>query len=317
MHTVYPITTFNSAISYPSSDYPVPTYTSGTATEISNGWAFNTASPVMLHLPDWSNGVGRPAIIACHGLNQTASSTFAPGTGRWGDYTRALVDAGFVILSMDLGAQHFGNNLTMQLLDQAYAYLTGLTGGAKVGLLGSSAGALSCLSWSRKWPARVGGIYLLNGYVDFESARGDTGWTLPYSVSAGDPNADLYPGLVAGGSGTGDPTSTNGAFKCTDAASFATNATNQGHVPARYPTDWSGHNIVLASAHRDPTLPYQAAQWWASAVGSPTVKFRAVTYTGAAHEPGSLLGGADTDAATAAAGGLPRSELRDFFHAVL
>jgi pimeloyl-ACP methyl ester carboxylesterase len=306
MHTVYPVTTFSITIAYPSTDYPVPQYTTGTTTEQTNGWAFFT-SKVMLHVPDWSRGTGRKAILAVHGSNQTAFSTFAPGdASRWGDYTRTLVDAGYAFLAMDTGGLPVGNNLALTAMDLGYTYLTGLTGGTVVGLCGSSAGALACLSWARKWPARVGAICLLNPFIDVETTRSGGWWTTPYSIAPGDPNAGITYAVP-------DVSLTNGAFKCTDDAGFITNAVDQGHVPARYPTDFAGQHIFIAHAQHDATVPYQSSQWWASAVGSPTVTWRAVTAATGDHEPKTLLAGGANDTATIAAGGLPRSAVRDFF----
>lgn len=309
MHTVYPVTTFDTTITYPSVDYPVPTYATGTVSDQANGYAFFTSN-AMLHLPDWSTGAGRPALIACHGGAQTAYSTFAPGTGRWGDYVRALADYGFVILAMDLGQTSNGNNLVMTAMDKAFAYVTAITGGTKVGLIGSSAGALACLSYIRKRPTRVGATWLIEPFIDLDASRGTSDWTQPYTVAPGDVNgANSYP--------PNGPSASNSAFLCTDDAGFHTNAIDQGHTPARYPTDYAGNNIVCSHAYTDATVPYQQTQWWVAAVNSPTVQFRPVSYSGATHDPSTSLAGGSTDAQTIANGGLPRSELRDFFLAHL
>lgn len=312
MHTVYPVTTFSSTISYPSADYPVPTYTAGTQTQKDNGWAFLT-SKAILHLPDWSSGLGRPGIIACHGYNQTAWSSLQPGSDAvWGDYHRFLADAGFVVLAADLGALHTGNNVALSVIDRAYTFLTAITGRTKVGLAGSSAGGLAVLNWYHQYPGRVGGAYLMNPYIDIDAVRATSGWAVPYSIQPGDPNADLYPG-----GGSPDKATSNGAYLCSDDAGFITNAVNQNRTPDRYPQDYADKNITVATALRDGGVPYQMSQWWVSAVNSPTVKLRLVTCATAQHQPYTLLGGGSTDPQTAAVGGLRRSELRDFFLAHL
>src|SRR5206468_3866283 len=114
----------------PNATYPVPTYTTGTTTEQANGWAFFTSN-VLLALPDWSGGAGRKTILAVHGGNGNARTLDGTVNSSFGDYTRALVDAGFVMIALDLGASNNGNNITLGLLDQAFSYITAKTGASK------------------------------------------------------------------------------------------------------------------------------------------------------------------------------------------
>jgi pimeloyl-ACP methyl ester carboxylesterase len=286
----------------------VPTYATGTATQQTDGWAFFTSN-VLVHRPDWSNGSGRPGILACHGGNQTAFSSFSPGDGStWGDYTRALADYGFVIVACDLGQLVNGNNLALSAMDQAYTLLTSITGATTVGIMGSSAGGLTTLNYLHKRPERITGAFLIEPFIDIDTSRGTSDWVTPYTVQPGDPNAGIT-------YAAGDPTASNGAYLCTDDTGFHTNAIDQKHTPARYPADFAGMNIHVRHAWMDPTIPYQASQWWVGAVNSPTVTFTATTLATAQHLPNTMLAG--DDAATVAAGGLPRSELRDFFYSVL
>lgn len=310
MFTTYPATTFDTTISYPSTDYPAPSYTGTGATAQANGWAPFTSNG-LLHRPDWSNGSGRKGILALHGNNQTAWSAFQPGAGgRWGDYTRALADYGFVVLAMDLGGLSNGNNLAMRALDLAYSYLCGITGGSTVGLLGSSDGGLAALNWLHKRPSQVKATFLVNPYIDVDSQRQTTGWVKPWSIAASDPNAGItYP--------TGDGGASASAYLCANDTDWQNNAVAQQHTPARYPGDYAGKRIHIAKSQLDATIPYQQDVWWVGAVNSPTVTLSIYNPTGNDHQPSTLLAGGATDSATTAAGGLPRSALRDFFYEFL
>jgi hypothetical protein len=236
MHSIYPAVSFDSTITYPSVDYPYPRYTTGTTTQQADGQAFATLG-ALLHLPDWSSGSGRPAIIAMHGRNSSPVQAFGASYGsEFGDYLISLVNSGFVVLAIDNGHNSWSNNLGLRVMDQAYTYLTGITGGTKIGLLSTSMG---------------------------------------------------------------------------------TNLALQGHTPSRYPELWRGKRMVLQHATLDGGVPYQSAVWWVNAVNDPLCTLRLVTASTATHIPYTHLAGATTDAATLAAGGAARSELRDFFLGVL
>lgn len=311
MHTIYPATTFNSTITYPSVDYPAPQYTTGTAQEQLDGYAFFTSN-AMLMLPDWSNGAGLPGVLACHGRGQNALTSFSPD-GAWGDYPRALADAGFAVLAFDLGFNSWSNNLTLRTLDQAYTYLTGVTGGTKVGLMGSSMGTITALQWLRRHPTLIVGSYMISTFVDLDTVRGTAGWTTPYTMAPGDPNADIVYPQPGSPTFIANQASLSGAYKVSNDAQWTANAIIQGHTPARYPEQWRGNRIRFVHAIRDPGVPYQSMLWLASQINDPRVSTRLVTASSAAHEPQSHLAGGTTDAATIAAGGVPRSEMRDFF----
>jgi pimeloyl-ACP methyl ester carboxylesterase len=312
MHTVYPATTLNVSITYPSTAYPVPTYATGTTQQQTDGEAFFTSNAI-LHRPDWSSGAGRPGILACHGRGRTAWTFASPDNASLGDYGRALTAAGFVVLAVDMGQQCWGNNLAMRALDLAFTFLTGITGGSTVQLLGHSMGTLSCLNWLRRNPGKVTGTYLMSAFTDLDTIHGTADWTTPYTVVSGDPNFDLNANYTDPTSMADRKATLDATYQVTDDVSWLANAVDQNHVPARSPTDWAGYPIVMAHAVRDGGTPYQASQWWVNAVGSPSVKLRLVTASTASHEAYTFLAGGATDTATAAANGLPRSEVRDFF----
>jgi pimeloyl-ACP methyl ester carboxylesterase len=314
VHTIYPVTTFDPTITYPSTLYPAPQYTTGTTQQQLDGWAFFTSN-VLLHLPEWSNGAGRPPLLACHGRNNTANSAFGANYGsNWGDYIMSLVNAGFAVLAADMGQNSWSNNLALRMLDLGYAYMTALTGATKVGLIGSSMGTNSALQWHRRYPDKVAGTYLISAFSDLDTIRNTGGWTAPYSVAGGDPNAGItYPA-------PGDATMTasiNGAYKCTDDVGWTANGILQGHTPARYPADWRGRYIRLQHAQMDATVPYQSAVWWVNQVNDPKCTLRLVSASTADHLAYTHLAGGTTDAATLAAGGAARTELRDFFYGIM
>jgi pimeloyl-ACP methyl ester carboxylesterase len=315
MHTVYPVTTFDSTITYPSVLYPAPQYTTGTAQQQADGYAFFT-SKAMLMLPDWSNGAGRPGILACHGRNQNVQLSFGSDP-TWGDYHRALANAGFVILAVDLGFNSWSNNLTLRVLDQAYTYLTGITGGTKVGLMGTSMGTITALQWLRRHPTLVAGTWLSSTFVDLDTVRGTAGWTTPYSMQPGDPNAGIAYPVPGDATFIANQASLSGAYKVTNDAQWSANVISQGHTPARYPELWRGNRIKFVHSVYDEGVPYQSMLWLASQINDPLVSTRLIWATTSKHEPRSHLAGGTTDAATIAAGGLPRSEMRDFFYEVL
>jgi hypothetical protein len=314
MHSIYPAVSFDSTITYPSVAYPAPQYTTGTATQQADGQAFATLG-ALLHLPDWSSGSGRPGIIAMHGRNSSPVQAFGASYGsEFGDYLISLVNSGFVVLAIDNGHNSWSNNLGLRVMDQAYTYLTGITGGTKIGLLSTSMGTNLALQWHRRHPTLVGGSYMISAFADLDTVRATGGWTTPYTILPGDPNAGItYPT-------PGDATnvaSLNGAYICSNDASWTANAILQGHTPSRYPEQWRGKRMVLQHATLDGGVPYQSAVWWVNAVNDPLCTLRLVTASTATHIPYTHLAGATTDAATLAAGGAARSELRDFFLGVL
>lgn len=312
MHTVYPVTTFSTAITYPSVDYPSPIYVTGTAQEQLDGWNFFTSN-ALLHLPDWSNGSGRPPILACHGRQNTALSAFGSNyDGGWGGYLVSLVNAGYAVLACDMGQNSWSNNMALVVLDQAYTFMAALTGKTIVGLIGSSMGTNAALQWHRRHPDKVAGTFLISAFADMDVIRNTGGWTPPYSVGAGDPNAGITytaPGALA--------SSINGAYKVTDDAGWSANGILQGHTPARYPEQWRGRYLHLQHAQMDATVPYQSAVWWVNAVNDPKCTLRLVTASTGDHQAYTHLAGGATDAATLAAGGAARSELRDFFAGIM
>lgn len=314
MQTAYPGLSVDNTITYPSVDYPSPQYTTGTGAEQADGWAFFT-SQCLLHLPDWSNGSGRPAIIACHGRNSNPVQAFGSDYGsEFGDYIVSLVNWGFVVLAIDEGHNSWSNNLGLRTMDQAYTYLNTLTGRSTIGLLATSMGTNLALQWHRRHPDKVGGSYLISAFADLDTVRGTAGWVTPYSIQPGDPNAGLTypaPGDAA------NVASLNGAYKCTNDVSWTANSIIQGHTPARYPEQWRGRWMVLQHATMDGGVPYQSAVSWVNAVNDPKCTLRLVTASTATHIPYTHLAGGATDAATLAAGGAARAELRDFFNAVL
>jgi hypothetical protein len=170
------------------------------------------------------------------------------------------------------------------------------------------------LQWHRRHPTLVGGSYMISAFADLDTVRATGGWTTPYTILPGDPNAGItYPT-------PGDATnvaSLNGAYICSNDASWTANAILQGHTPSRYPEQWRGRRMVLQHATMDGGVPYQSAVWWVNAVDDPLCTLRLVTASTATHIPYTHLAGATTDAATLAAGGAARSELRDFFLGVL
>jgi pimeloyl-ACP methyl ester carboxylesterase len=313
MNTAYPITTFSSAITYPSVDYPAPQYTTGTTQQQIDGWA-NFTSNAILHLPNWSNGSGRPPILACHGRQGTALNVFGPDyTSPWRDYLITLVNGGFAVMACDMGQTSWSNNMAMRLLDQAYAYMTALTGRSTVGLIGSSMGTNAALQYHRRYPSRVAGTYVGSACTALDTVRGTAGWTTPYSIQGGDPNAAID---YSGGPAT-YAAGVNGAYLSTNDVTWTANAILQGHTPARYPEDWRGRYIRLQHANLDSGVPYQSAVWWVNAVNDPKCTIRLAAGATCDHNVYTHLAGGANDAATLANGGVARTELRDWFYGIM
>lgn len=309
MHSIYPVTTFDSTITYPSTLYPSPQYTTGTTQQQLDGWAFFT-SKALLHLPDWSNGAGRPAIILCHGRGGGAYYTYGAGIDSdVGDYTRALADAGFILIACDFGQNSWSNNLAMRVLDQAFTYVTAITGGTQVGLFGHSMGTNLALQWHRRHPDLVACSALFSAFADMDAVRSTANWVPEWTIQPGDPNY----GFTYGANQT-QIDNLNGAYFTGGSDSLWTaNAIIQGHTPQRYPEQWRDRWIKFFHAAKDPLVPYQSSLRFVNAVNDPKCTHRLVNLSTATHLTKTwLLNNAD-DATVAAAGGLPRSEVRDYF----
>jgi predicted alpha/beta hydrolase family esterase len=114
-----------------------------------------------------ANGTVRGCIYLL-GAKSVAKTDLAPAT------TSAPLKAGLAVLSADCGSTTstytFGNSTSVSRMADAYTFLTGTLGAktGKIGLVGVSGGALTCLAWAVQNPAKVAWMYLAIPAIDVQ-----------------------------------------------------------------------------------------------------------------------------------------------------
>lgn len=216
----------------------------------------------MLHLPTWNGtGQGLRGIVVPHGHGGDATQA-SQGRSFW-THPSALADAGFAVMSVDMGGASWMANSAMDAITAAYNDLMGLgCTGRKIGFMPWSMGCGSALVWAKQNPTKVAAMWLWSPVTDLDWIHATAGYTPAYSTG----------GITPAG---GWPAEVDTAY----GGNYAANA--PGHkIRDEYATWANLCPIVVAHATDDPVLPIGASQAFVAGAASPFVTMRTPATTG-------------------------------------
>jgi len=114
-------------------------------------------------------------VVYCHSSGGGAAQLQTADSRAEHDLLAAIADSGFPIIAPDLGgpSHTWGNDLAVQRIGQARAYLQGRWGAAPgpVFLLGVSMGALDMLNYARHQRTSVAGLVAILPVTDLDQLR--------------------------------------------------------------------------------------------------------------------------------------------------
>jgi len=223
----------------------------------------------------------RPLIIGLHGHGGNALQ-FMPG-GTIPNFPAALVEAGYIFLSIDTGPTSWATDAAMNVITDAANWAASKVKTGKLGLMGYSMNGAGALNWLKRNPTKVACAWLWNPLLDLDWAHSTAGYTPPEG------------GTVANVSGW--TTELDAAY----GGNFAVNAV--GH---KIMSDLSSYRlgipIKVSAASDDATIPISHARYFVAQVNDPLVTQRLPEPIG-----GHVLG----------TRGVPTQEVVDFFKAYL